>query len=109
MTHPPRPRWTPDQGPRPPRPWYAQIAGQWPLALVLLGVAVGLVWAGLGHWKRGSFTIGAAFALGMALRAVLPADKVGLLGVRSRAIDVGCLGVLAVGIIVLSLIVPPQP
>lgn len=108
MTEPSRAAWVPEQGPRPPRPWYAQIIGQWPLALVLAGVAAGVAWAGIGHWKRGSFLIGCTFALGALLRAVLPADRVGLLGVRSRAVDVCCLTALAVGIVVLALLVPPR-
>lgn len=108
MTEQPRAHWALEQGPRPPRPWYAQIAGQWPLALVLLGVAAGVAWAGAGHWKRGSFLIGCTFALGALLRSVLPAERVGLLGVRSRAVDVLCLSVLAIGIVVLALVVPPR-
>ena len=108
MTHVPEPGWSPEQGPRAPRPWWAQIAGQWPLALVRVGSAAGVLWAGSGHWKRGTFLIGATFALGTLLRAVLPADRVGLLGVRSRAVDVACLGVVAAGIIALVLVVPPQ-
>lgn len=100
--------WSPAQGPRPPRPWYQLLVGQWPLALVLLAVAVGVAWAGLGHWKRGSTVIGAAFWLGTLLRAVLPERRVGLLGVRSRAVDVACLGALGAGIIALTLVVPPQ-
>ena len=42
------------------------------------------------------------------LRAVLPNERVGLLGVRTRLVDVACLGVLALGIIILVLVVPPQ-
>lgn len=101
--------WSVDQGPRPPRPWWQLILGQWPLFVVLLGVSIGLAWVGLSHWKRGSFTIGVAFVVGTLLRAFLPADRVGLLGVRRRLVDVVCLGLLGVGIVVLSLVVPPQP
>ena len=104
----PKEHWAPEVGPRPPRPWYAQIAGQWPLALVLLGVGAGVVWAGLGHWKRGSFLIGVTFLVGTVLRALLPPERVGLLGVRRRWVDVACLGLLGVGIVVLSLVVPPR-
>lgn len=96
-------------GPRAPRPWWAQIAGQWPLALTLLGVAAGIGWAGIGHWKRGTFLIGSAFVVATLLRAFLPERLVGLLGVRSRTIDVACLGVLGVGIVVLALVVAPAP
>ncbi|MFT3875410.1 MAG: DUF3017 domain-containing protein [Propioniciclava sp.] len=100
--------WDHSQGPRAPRPWYQLVAGQWPLAVVLVTVSAGVAWAGLGHWKRGSFLIGMGFCAGLVLRAFLPEAKVGLLGVRARWVDLICLGVLGVGIIVLSLIVPPQ-
>lgn len=108
MTEPSDTHWAPTQGPRPPRPWYALIAGQWPLAVVLSGVAAGVLWAGTGHWKRGSFLVGATFALATVLRMALPAKWVGLLGVRSRLVDVVCFGVLAAGIVMLTLVVPPQ-
>lgn len=100
--------WSPAQGPRPPRPWYRLVAGQWPLALVLLAIAVGVAWVGLGHWKRGSTVIGAAFVLGTLLRAFLPEKQVGLLGVRTRAVDVACLAALGVAIVALALVVPAQ-
>lgn len=109
MSREARESWSVDQGPRAPRPWYQLILGQWPLAVVLLGVSIGLAWVGLTHWRRGSFTIGVAFLVGMLLRAVLPADKVGLLGVRRRLVDVVCLGLLGAGIVTLALVVPPQP
>lgn len=109
MSHEPRESWSVDQGPRAPRPWWQLVLGQWPLAVVLLGVSVGLAWVGLTHWKRGSFTIGSAFLLGAALRAFLPADRVGLLGVRRRWVDVVCLLLAGAGIVTLALVVPPQP
>lgn len=93
--------------PRPPRPWYALIAGQWPLGVTLLGVAVGVLVTGAGHWKRGTTLIGAAFAVAAVLRVLLPERLVGLLGVRSRAIDAACLAVLGLGILVLAVLVPP--
>lgn len=101
--------WTPDHGPRAPRPWYRLVLGQWPLFVVLLGVTTGMAWVALSHWKRGSFVVGLAFAVGTFLRAVLPDDRVGLLGVRRRWVDVACLGLLGAGILTLSLLVPPQP
>ena len=95
-------------GPRPPRPWYQQIAGQWPLAVTLLGLASGVLWAGSGHWLRGTVLIGATFMLATVLRLVLPERLVGLLGVRSRIVDAACLALLGAGIIAAALIVPPQ-
>lgn len=116
---PPHPSDTVDQptaaradrptGPRAPRPWWAQIAGQWPLAITLLGVGAGVAWAGIGHWKRGSFLIGVTFLMAMLLRVFLPERWVGLLGVRSKLVDAACLFVLGAGIVVLSLIVAPAP
>ena len=96
-------------GPRAPRPWLALVVGQWPLAVTLLGVAAGVGWAGIGHWKRGSFLIGASFVVATLLRAFLPDRWVGLLGVRRRLVDVACLGLLGVGIWALTLVVPPLP
>ncbi len=94
-------------GPRPPRPWYQLIGGQWPLFVSLLGVTAGLVVTSTGHWKRGTTLIGATFVLATLLRAVLPERLVGLLQVRGRAWDTLILGVLGVGILVLALVVPP--
>ena len=105
----PEASWSVDQGPRAPRPWWQLILGQWPLFVVLLGVSIGLAWVGLTHWKRGSFVIGVSFLVGMVLRAFMPAHRIGLLGVRRRWVDVCCLGLLGVGIVVLALVVPPQP
>lgn len=93
--------------PRPPRPWYAQVIGQWPLFLTLVGVTAGVAVTATSHWKRGTAAIGAAFVLAALLRLLLPERMVGLLGVRSRAIDTACLAVLGVGILVLALVVPP--
>lgn len=103
-----RPAWDHSHGPRAPRPWYQLIGGQWPLAVVLATVAAGVVWAGAGHWKRGTFLIAIGFCVGFVLRATLPENKVGLLAVRERWIDLICLGVLGAGTIVLVLLVPPQ-
>ncbi|MDO5533165.1 MAG: DUF3017 domain-containing protein [Propionibacteriaceae bacterium] len=109
MTREEKPTWSVDQGPRAPRPWYQLVLGQWPLAVVLVGITIGMGWVALSHWKRGTFVIGVAFAVGALLRAVLPTDRIGLLGVRRRWVDVVCLGLLGAGIILLVLIVPPQP
>lgn len=99
-----------DQGgtlPRPPRPWWAQIAGQWPLFITLVGVAAGVAVTLTGHWKRGTTLIGAAFVVATLLRMLLPPSRVGLLDVRSKWVDVACLAALGVGILVLAILVPP--
>ncbi len=60
----------------------------------------------LGHWRKGLFVVGAASLLGAIFRAVLPARRVTLLVVRSRAVDVGTLVVLGLVIDVLSAAIP---
>ncbi len=93
--------------PRPPRPWYAQIAGQWPLAITLLGVGIGVVVMGASYWRRGATLIGLAVAGASVLRLVLPARMIGLLEVRSRWVDTLILLLIGVGILVTAWVVPP--
>lgn len=93
--------------PRPPRPWYAQVAGQWPLFVTLVGITIGLAVTAASYWKRGTTVIGMSFVLATVLRLLLPERAVGLLGVRSRAIDTACLAVIGIGILVLAIVVPP--
>lgn len=61
--------------PRPPRPWYAQITGQWPLAITLLGVAIGLAIVAASFWRRGITVVGLTLAGAAVLRLLLP-DRV---------------------------------
>ena len=93
-------------GPRPPRPWYLQIAGQWPMFLTLLGVAAGLLVVTLSYWRRGSTMIGLTI-LGAAVLRLLPDNVVGLLKVRSRTVDVALLALMGVGILVLAWVISP--
>lgn len=93
--------------PRPPRPWYLQIAGQWPLFITLVGVTAGVAVTASSHWKRGTAIIGAVFVMATLLRVLLPEKYVGLLGVRSRLVDGLCLGLLGAGILILAILVPP--
>jgi hypothetical protein len=84
--------------PRPPRPWYAQIAGQWPLAIVVMGAS---------FWRRGATMIGLTVAGASVLRLVLPARMVGLLEVRSRWLDTLILFLIGSGILITAWLVPP--
>jgi len=61
-----------------------------PIALVTLIVTVGLVRVATQHWRQGAVLIGAALLVAALLRAAIPEDRIGLLAVRSRAIDVLC-------------------
>lgn len=56
--------------------------------LVMLVVAVGMVRITQYHWREGTVIIGGALLLAAALRATLPPEQTGLLGIRRRALDV---------------------
>ena len=92
---------------RPPKTFVQQVLGQWPLATVLTGVAIGLVIVFFGHWRSGSTLIGAAVTVGGVLRLV-PQQRVGLLAVRNRALDSILLLGVGIGIIVLAWVIPPS-
>ena len=80
---------------------------EWPLALVLAGVALGLGVVATGHFRRGTVVLAVATLLATALRAGLPERTAGLLVVRSRTLDVLVLAVLGLGLGLLGLVVPP--
>lgn len=63
------------------------FAGQWPILVVGLIVvaAFGLVIAG--YWRRGALVLAVGVGVAAALRISLSEERVGLLAVRSRAID----------------------
>lgn len=93
--------------PRPPKTVVQQVLGQWPLASVLTGVAIGLAIVFFGHWRSGSTLIGAAITAGGLLR-LLPQQRVGLLAVRNRALDSIVLLGVGIGIMVLAWVIPPS-
>jgi hypothetical protein len=82
---------------------------EWPLGIVLLGMAAGLVVVASDHFRRGTALFAAAVALAALLRLVLPTRRAGLLVVRSRTVDVGVLAILAAGLGTLAVVVPPPP
>lgn len=83
------------------------VAAQWPIVVVLAGICVSLVFVALDRFRVGSVLMAGFVALAFVLRAVLPTDRAGLLAVRGRGTDLVVLGVLATGMVVLSLWVPP--
>ena len=73
-----------------------RLRKQWPYALVLLTMAIGIVRIVQYHWKEGSAWIGGALLVAAALRAVLPPRVAGMVAVRGRFIDVlWCVGLAA--------------
>jgi len=88
---------------RPRRAWLAQ----WPITLVLSGVAVSMVLIAMDYFRRGSIVLSASVLLAAFLRLLLPDADAGMLVVRSRRVDVITLGVLGVGLTVFTFWVPP--
>jgi hypothetical protein len=97
---------TSDGGDSPTRP--AQpLGGEWPLALVLAVLGLGLLLVALTEgFRLGTVIIGAAAVLAGWLRAFLPTDRVGLLAVRSRQVDVGLYLAAGMSVVVVALVVP---
>ncbi|MGW0118149.1 DUF3017 domain-containing protein [Streptomyces sp. NPDC003327] len=86
-------------------------ARQWPLLTVLGLTALGLLIVGTDPFPQsfriGAVLIGAALLLGAVLRRVLP--SVGMLAVRSRFTDMFTYGVMGGLIVLLALMVQPEP
>lgn len=86
-------------------------ARQWPLLTVLGMAALGLLVTGTDlfaqSFRVGTLLIGAALLTGSVLRRVLP--SVGMLAVRSRFTDMITYGVMGALIVLLALMVQPEP
>ena len=93
-----------DRRPIQPRTTLAEVV---PLAVVVLGLLVGLVAVFLDHWRGGCLVMGISLTIGGLERLLLPADRIGLLQARSRFFDVVALWGLGIAIIVLAIVVPP--
>ena len=70
------------------REFTRKMVRQWPILLVglFLVAAFGLV--ALGYWRRGALIMAIGVGAASALRLSLPEDRVGLLAVRTRTVDV---------------------
>lgn len=81
---------------------------QWPLLIVVAGVAAGLVVALIGDstWRLGALLIGASLGVGAVERVALPNREAGLLQVRSKGFDVAVLALAGAAVIVLAIVVP---
>ena len=100
-------RTRPDVGSRGGQGGGPRLLSQLPYWLVMAGIVAGLAVArGGGQAVRGgTLVIAGALLAGSLARLVLPEGKAGMLGSRRRAVDVGILGVLGVGLLVAGLIV----
>ena len=84
------------------------VGRQWPLLSVLGGGVVGIGLVATDHFRSGCLLLGVSVLLASLARLVLPARRVGLLVVRSRAFDVLVLTTMGVALVVLAVIVPPS-
>ncbi|SEC67356.1 DUF3017 domain-containing protein [Streptomyces sp. TLI_105] len=86
-------------------------ARQWPLLTVLVLAGLGLLVVGTDPFPQafrvGAILVGAALLTGAALRRALP--SVGMLAVRSRFTDMITYGVMGGLIVLLALMVQPEP
>ncbi|NUQ97725.1 MAG: DUF3017 domain-containing protein [Streptomyces sp.] len=82
-------------------------ARQWPILAVLGLVGLGLLLTALDVFRYGTLLIGVALMAGAALRWILP--DVGMLAVRSRFTDIVTYGVLGLAIVLLAMMVQPDP
>lgn len=82
------------------------VGRQWPLLAVLGGGVVGLALVGFDHFRIGCLLLGLSVLFASLARLVLPARRVGLLVVRSRAFDVLALTTMGIALVVLAVIVP---
>jgi len=58
------------------------------LVAVIALVGLGLVLTQ--HWRRGAVLLGVALLVAAALRVAVPAERVGLLAIRGKVVDVLC-------------------
>lgn len=89
------------------RPRRARWWSQWPIAVVIAAVLISLAVVALDRFRLGSIMLAGSVVLAFILRLVLPSDRAGMLAVRSKAVDLVVLGVLAAGLAVFALWVPP--
>jgi hypothetical protein len=85
------------------RRWWAE----WPIAIVLAGVAVAMVMVAMDNFRRGSIVLSASVILATFLRLLLPEEDAGMLVVRSRKVDVATLGAIGIGLTIFTFWVPP--
>jgi hypothetical protein len=84
------------------------FAGNLAFWSALAVIATGFAYTALEpqHWLRGVIVSALGFLLGAVLRAFLPAGRAGLLEMRTKALDVLFLGLVAVLIVTVGLLLP---
>ncbi|WUA29823.1 DUF3017 domain-containing protein [Streptomyces canus] len=82
-------------------------ARQWPVLAVLATAGLGLLLTAVDQFRYGTLLVGLALLAGAVLRGLLP--DVGMLAVRSRFTDIATYGVLGTAIVLLAMMVQPNP
>lgn len=80
---------------------------QWPITVVLIGVAIALGLVAADYFRRGAVVLAGSVLLAAFLRLFLPEKEAGLLVVRSRKVDVAILGTLGLLLAIFAFWVPP--
>jgi hypothetical protein len=80
-----------------------------PLILVLAITAVGLARIGQYNWREGTVLLGAALVFAGLMRAVLPTDRIGLVAIRGRGVDVLLYGGLGLMVMAVALTITGGP
>ena len=79
---------------------------EWPISLVLLGIALSMIFVATDHFRRGSLVLAVSVVLAAFLRLFLPENQAGMLAVRSKSVDMAILAVLGMGSAIFALWVP---
>ena len=73
-----------------------------PAVLVAVIALVGLGLVLTQHWRRGAVLLGVALLVAAALRFAVPAERVGLLAIRGKVVDVLCYSGFGVAMVLLA-------
>ena len=82
------------------------VGRQWPLLTVLAGCLAAFAIVALDHFRAGCLGFGMSVVFAALARSFLPARRVGLLVVRSRAFDLLVLYTMGGALMVLAIVVP---
>jgi hypothetical protein len=73
-----------------------------PAATVAVIALVGMGLVLTQHWRRGAVLLGVALLVAAVLRMAIPAERVGLLAIRGKAVDVLCYSGFGVAMVLLA-------
>lgn len=85
----------------------ARVMVHLPFASVLFVVLIAMSRIAAQHWREGGLLIGGALLLAVLLRAMLPAQRLGLLVIRSRVVDMLLYGGLGLVLIAVAATIKP--